>query len=254
MKIVTYNVNGLRAAIEKGFPEWLAVESPDVICLQETKLQDEQYPRDLFFSMGYYSHIFCATSKKGYSGVAILSKQKPDAVHFGMGIPRYDAEGRFVRADFDDLSVVSVYHPSGTSGEARQAFKMDWLEDFRGYANGLRLKRPNLVLCGDFNISHAPIDIHDPVRNAKSSGFLPEEREWMTNFLADGFTDSFRYKNPELRQYSWWSYRFKSRSTNKGWRLDYCMVSNEARKRIDRAWILDEAVHSDHCPAGLTIY
>jgi exodeoxyribonuclease-3 len=253
MKIVTYNVNGLRAAIDKGLPEWLAAESPDALCLQETKLQEAQYPYELFFSMGYYSYIFCASAKKGYSGVAILSKQEPDAVHYGMGMPAYDAEGRFVRADFGDLSIVSVYHPSGTSGEERQAFKMQWLADFRSYVNELRRKRPNLVICGDYNVSHEPIDIHDPVRNARNSGFLPEEREWMSSFLADGFTDSFRYMNPELRQYSWWSYRFQARKTNKGWRLDYCMVSNPARSRIERAWILGEAQHSDHCPAGVEI-
>ncbi|MDR2496386.1 MAG: exodeoxyribonuclease III [Tannerellaceae bacterium] len=253
MKIISYNVNGLRAAIEKGFASWLADELPDVLCLQETKLQEEQFPRELFSDLGYSSYLFCATRKRGYSGVAILCRQEPDSLAEGMGMPDYDAEGRFLRADFGDLSVVSVYHPSGTSGEERQSFKMQWLADFRGYVTELRKSRPKLILCGDYNISHEPIDIHDPIRNAKNSGFLPEEREWMTGFLDSGFTDSFRYKNPTLRQYSWWSYRSFARRNDKGWRLDYCMVSNEAHDRIEDAYILGNVVHSDHCPVALVI-
>ena len=253
MKIISYNVNGLRSAIAKGFLDWLSEESPDVLCLQETKLQEEQYPKEIFDELQYRSYLHCATRKKGYSGVAILCKQEPDSIEAGMNMPEYDAEGRFLRADFGDLSIVSVYHPSGTSGEERQGFKMQWLEDFQNYVAELRKSRPNLILCGDYNISHEPIDIHDPVRNAKNSGFLPEERAWMTGFLNSGFTDSFRDQNPTLRQYSWWSYRFHARSNNKGWRLDYCMVSNEAKDRIEGAWILNDAVHSDHCPVAVRI-
>ena len=224
MKIITYNVNGLRAAITKGFVDWLKSEMPDVLCLQEIKLQPDQFPKDEFEALGYHCYLYTA-EKKGYSGVALFSLQKPDHIEYGMNMPVYDSEGRFLRADFGDLSVVSVYHPSGTSGEERQDFKMKWLSDFEQYVLELRKTRPNLVLCGDYNICHEAIDIHDPIRNAKNSGFLPEEREWMSQFLSDGFIDTFRFVNPDKQQYTWWSYRFHSRSKNKGWRIDYCMVS-----------------------------
>ena len=229
MKIITYNVNGLRAAVSKGLPEWLAQENPDILCLQETKLQPDQYPGEVFEALGYKSYLYSA-QKKGYSGVAILTKREPDHVEYGMGMEAYDNEGRFIRADFGDLSVVSVYHPSGTSGDERQAFKMVWLEDFQKYVMELQKSRPNLILCGDYNICHEPIDIHDPVRNATNSGFLPEKQE-----------------------YTWWSYRFNSRAKNKGWRIDYCMVSEPVRPLLKRAYILNEAVHSDHCPMALEI-
>ena len=252
MKIITYNVNGLRAAVSKGLPEWLAQENPDILCLQETKLQPDQYPGEVFEALGYKSYLYSA-QKKGYSGVAILTKQEPDHVEYGMGMEAYDNEGRFIRADFGDLSVVSVYHPSGTSGDERQAFKMVWLEDFQKYVMELQKSRPNLILCGDYNICHEPIDIHDPVRNATNSGFLPEEREWMTRFLSAGYVDSFRTLCPEKQEYTWWSYRFNSRAKNKGWRIDYCMVSEPVRPLLKRAYILNEAVHSAHCPMALEI-
>ena len=186
-------MNGLRAAVSKGLPEWLAQENPDILCLQETKLQPDQYPGEVFEALGYKSYLYSA-QKKGYSGVAILTKREPDHVEYGMGMEAYDNEGRFIRADFGDLSVVSVYHPSGTSGDERQAFKMVWLEDFQKYVMELQKSRPNLILCGDYNICHEPIDIHDPVRNATNSGFLPEEREWMTrSCLRDMWTLSVRF-------------------------------------------------------------
>lgn len=252
MKIITYNVNGLRAAVGKGFPEWLKQGQPDVLCLQETKLQPDQFPAEAFADSGYKPYLFSA-QKKGYSGVAILTRQEPDHVEIGMGIEKYDNEGRFIRADYGDLSIVSVYHPSGTSGDERQAFKMEWLEDFQRYVVELQKTRKNLILCGDYNICHEPIDIHDPVRNATNSGFLPEEREWMTRFLDAGFIDTFRHLNPEKQQYTWWSYRFNARKNNKGWRIDYCMVSEPVKPLLKSAYILNDAVHSDHCPAVLEI-
>lgn len=252
MKIITYNVNGLRAAVTKGFTEWLSEQKADVVCLQETKLQPDQFPFAIFESMGYHCYLQSA-EKKGYSGVALLCKQKPDWVVYGMGIEKYDREGRFIRADFGDLSIVSVYHPSGTTGEERQAFKMEWLEAFQSYVVTLRETRPNLILCGDYNICHEPIDIHNPKGNEKNSGFLPEEREWMTRFLSAGFTDTFRYLHPDRQQYTWWSYRFNSRSQNKGWRIDYCMVTDSLQTKIKNASILNDAFHSDHCPAVLEI-
>lgn len=247
MKIISYNVNGIRAAMKKGFLAWLKEENPDVLCIQETKAQEEQIPVFEFNEQGYHAYTFSA-KKKGYSGVAILSKQEPDHVEYGMGIEKYDNEGRFIRADFGDVSVVSVYHPSGSSGDERQAFKMQWLEDYSNYVNDLKKTRPNLVLSGDYNICHEAIDIHDPVRNAKNSGFLPEEREWMTHFLATGFVDSFRLLNKEPHQYTWWSYRANARNNNKGWRIDYHMLSENMKNQIKDVGIIPDAKHSDHCP------
>ncbi len=252
MKIITYNVNGLRAAVTKGLPDWIKAEQPDVLCIQETKLQPEQFPAEAFEGLGYNVYLYSA-QKKGYSGVAILTKKEPDHVEYGMGMEQYDNEGRFIRADFGDLSIVSVYHPSGTSGDERQDFKMVWLEDFQRYVENLKQSRRKLILCGDYNICHEPIDIHDPKGNAKNSGFLPEEREWMSRFLDAGYIDTFRYLHPDKQQYTWWSYRFNSRSKNKGWRIDYCMVTELMKPMIKEAYILNEAVHSDHCPAVLEI-
>ena len=252
MKIITYNVNGIRSALSKGLITWMMREKPDVLCLQETKAQPEQIPAEEFEALGYHCHWFSAV-KKGYSGVGLLSLQKPDQVVYGMGIDQYDVEGRMIRADFGDLSVASIYHPSGTSSDERQAFKMEWLEDFYDYAHQLLETRPNLILSGDYNICHRPIDIHDPVRNATNSGFLPEEREWMEDFIKSGFTDSFRHFNKHPHHYTWWSYRAGARSRNLGWRIDYNMVSRNLNNKLSEAYILPEAVHSDHCPAVLEI-
>jgi len=251
-KIITYNVNGIRAAVQKGFLGWLRVADPDILCIQETKAQPEQIPVFEFAELGYQSYIFSA-KKKGYSGVAIFSKTEPDHVEYGMGIEKYDHEGRMIRADYGDTSVMSVYHPSGTSGEHRQTYKMEWLDDFTNYINDLKSRRPNLVLSGDFNICHRPIDIHDPIGNARSSGFLPEERAWMSGFLESGFIDTFRYFNQQPNNYTWWSFRLNARDRNLGWRIDYNMVSQSLEKKLKRALILPQARHSDHCPAVLEI-
>jgi exodeoxyribonuclease-3 len=231
---------------------WLKVVDPDVVCFQETKAQPEQIPVELFEELGFHHYWFSAV-KKGYSGVGILSKIKPDSVDIGMKIQHYDEEGRTIMAHFGDITVMSVYHPSGTTGENRQSFKMRWLEDFLQYTKELRKTRPNLVITGDFNICHKPIDIHDPIRNANSSGFLPEEREWLTRFLESGFIDSFRYFNPDPHQYTWWSFRAGARSRNLGWRIDYQMVTPSLEERLIRAQILPLAMHSDHCPVLLEI-
>lgn len=246
-RIISYNVNGVRAAIKKGFIEWMEAADPDILCLQETKAQPDQIPVMEFALAGYKTFIHSA-KKKGYSGVAVLTKKEPDHIETGMGIEKYDDEGRFLRVDFGDISFVSVYHPSGSSGDHRQAFKMEWLADFQDYVTDLRKSRPKLVISGDFNICHEAIDIHDPVRNATVSGFLPEEREWMTGFLNTGFIDSFRYLNKKPHNYSWWSYRANARANNKGWRIDYNMVTENLKDQIQRAGILTRAMHSDHCP------
>ncbi len=246
-KIISYNVNGIRAAVKKGFMEWLDAADPDVVCIQETKAQADQIPVFEFEAMGYKTYVYSA-QKKGYSGVAILSKKEADHVEYGMGISDYDFEGRFIRADYGDFSVVSVYHPSGSSGDLRQAFKMQWLADFQLYIGELRKQRPHLVVSGDYNICHEAIDIHDPVRNSKISGFLPEERAWMSGFLETGFIDSFRHLNKDPHHYSWWSYRANARANNKGWRIDYNMVTDNLTDKIQLAGILPQAMHSDHCP------
>lgn len=251
-RIVSYNVNGIRAAMKKGFIDWLKATNADIICIQETKAQVDQIPMFDFQEAGYHCYAHSAV-KKGYSGVAILTKKEPDHVEIGIGIEKYDFEGRMIRLDFGDVSVASIYHPSGSSGDLRQAFKMGWLADFQNYVNELKKTRPNLILCGDYNICHKSIDIHDPVRNKKSSGFLPEEREWIGQFIDSGFIDSFRHFNKDPHHYSWWSYRANARANNKGWRIDYNMVSEGMKDKLQGARILPEAKQSDHCPIVLDI-
>jgi exodeoxyribonuclease-3 len=250
MKIITYNVNGIRAAMSKGFIEWMRNEAPDVLCLQEIKASPDQVGVFEFEELGYH-HYWYPAQKKGYSGVAIFSKEKPKNITYGCGIKNYDDEGRILRADFENYSIMSVYHPSGSSGEDRQAFKMQWLSDYQNYINDLRKKIPNLILCGDFNICHKAIDIHNPKSNANTSGFLPEEREWMDKFIHSGFVDSFRHLNSNPHHYTWWSYRAGSRGKNLGWRIDYNMVAESLQSKIKNAKILPDVVHSDHCPVLL---
>ena len=247
MKIISYNVNGIRAAITKGFIEWLQHANPDVICLQEIKASEDQVPVSDFEKAGYPYQYYYPATKKGYSGVAVLSKIKPNNVVFGTGIAHMDFEGRNLRLDFDDVSVMSLYLPSGTNSD-RLDHKFMFMDDFQNYIDTLKKEIPNLVICGDYNICHQAIDIHDPIRNAKVSGFLPEERAWLDTFMKNGFIDSFRFFNKQPDQYSWWSYRAGSRGNNKGWRIDYCLVSETLKDKLKRALILPEAKHSDHCP------
>jgi len=250
MKIVSFNVNGIRSAISKGLFSWLSEFQPEVVCLQELKAHEHQIPVEKVQELGYNAYFFPA-QRKGYSGVAILSKLKPTHVEFGMGISVYDEEGRFLRMDLGKLSIVSVYHPSGTSGEVRQAFKMEWLDRFLQYINKLREERPYLVIAGDFNIAHEEIDIHDPVGNANNSGFLPEEREWFTRFLQNGYIDIFRHLYPDKQIYSWWSFRFQARKKNKGWRIDYIIITPNLVHFVKDSFILNEVEMSDHCPVGI---
>ena len=253
MKIISYNVNGIRSAISKGFIDWLQQANPDVICLQEIKATPEQIPLLDFELAGYPYHYWFPATKKGYSGVAILSKVKPNNVVFGTGIEHMDFEGRNLRVDFDEFSVMSLYLPSGTNSE-RLSHKFMYMDDFQNYIDELKKEVPNLVICGDYNICHEAIDIHDPIRNKKVSGFLPEERAWLDGFMKSGFIDSFRFLNKEPNNYTWWTMRFPSaRLENKGWRIDYCLVSEPLKQKIKRAVILPEAKHSDHCPSLVEI-
>lgn len=252
MKIISYNVNGIRASITKGFIEWLTHANPDVICLQEIKATEDQVPVSEIENAGYPYQYYYPATKKGYSGVAILSKIKPNNVVFGTGIEHMDFEGRNLRADFDGVSIMSLYLPSGTNSD-RLDHKFMFMDDFQNYIDKLKTGIPNLVICGDYNICHEAIDIHDPIRNAKVSGFLPNERLWLDTFMKKGFIDSFRFFNNQPNQYSWWSYRAGSRSNNKGWRIDYCLVSETLKDKIKRALILPDAKHSDHCPVLVEI-
>ena len=247
MKVISYNVNGIRAALKKGFIEWLQAANPDVICLQEIKAQKEQLDLDVFKNAGYpYTYWFSA-QKKGYSGVAILCKSEPKNVVYGTGIDYMDVEGRNLRVDFEELSIMSMYLPSGTNTD-RLSYKFQYMDDLLAYTQELQKQFPKLLICGDYNICHKPIDIHDPVRLKNTSGFLPKERDWLTQFIESGFIDTFRVFNTQPHQYSWWSYRANARGNNKGWRIDYHMVTQELKSHLATARILPEAKHSDHCP------
>lgn len=232
--------------MRKGFIEWLQQANPDVICIQETKANMDQVEVDQIEAAGYHHYWFSA-QKKGYSGVAIFTKEKPKNIAYGTGIPSMDFEGRNIRVDFENVSVMSLYLPSGTN-IARLEHKFEFMALFQDYINELKKEIPNLVICGDYNICHEAIDIHDPVRNKNVSGFLPVEREWIGNFMESGFIDSFRHFNKEPDHYTWWSYRANARANNKGWRIDYNMVSQPLQENLKRAVILPEAMHSDHCP------
>ena len=251
MKIISYNINGIRAAIRKGFADWLEQENPDVICLQEIKAMENQFDVKLFDELGYESFWYPA-QKKGYSGVAILSKFPVENVKFGIDNEHFDNEGRVLQIDFEKVSIISLYLPSGTNA-SRLGYKFNFMDQFQLHIDNLKEKYPNLLICGDYNICHKSIDIHDPVRNKNVSGFLPEERLWLDKFISKGYIDSFRYFNPEPNKYSWWSYRANSREKNKGWRIDYIMVSESLEKKISQSFILNQIYHSDHCPIGIEL-
>jgi len=250
--IISYNVNGIRAAQRKGFLDWLQQESPDILCVQETKAQPDQLDDALLNPEGYHSYWFSA-EKKGYSGVAVYSKEEPQRVEYGFGYEAYDQEGRVMRLDYQDYSVMALYLPSGSAGDHRQAAKDEFLRDFKPYIQGLKANIPHLILTGDFNICHTERDIHDPVGNKKSSGFLPHERAWFSEFLELGFVDAFRQYEQGEGHYTWWSYRSRARERNKGWRIDYHLVAEPLRARMCGYEILSEIYHSDHCPIKLLI-
>ena len=251
IKILSYNINGIRAALRKNLLEWLKDYNPDIVCFQEIKANEDQFDKSKFTDLGYHSYWFSA-QKKGYSGVGIITKMKPLNVEYGTGIDYMDFEGRNLRIDFKNFSVMSLYLPSGTNIN-RLAFKFQYMDDFKAYINNLTSNVPNLIIGGDFNICHKAIDIHDPIRNAKVSGFLPKERDWIDNFINDGFVDSFRIFNNKPHKYSWWSYRANSRNNNKGWRIDYLLAAEKLKKNISESYILDDVVHSDHCPIWLNL-
>ena len=253
MKIISYNLNGIRAAVTKGLYDWLRTEAPDIMCIQETKAQPEQIDEVEFRRLGYRCYWFSA-KKKGYSGTGIISKTEPRHVEYGMGIAKYDDEGRVLRADYDGYSVISVYHPSGSTGDERQTFKMQWLEDFTAYVQELRKSFPKLIINGDFNICRLWIDINNPQKHEDVSGFLPEERKWFQSFVDLGYVDSFREFCQEEKQYSWWRYRGGAKPKNLGWRIDYNIITDSLRADLKDAFIRPELNFSDHCPIGIEIF
>lgn len=236
----------------KGFTDWLKTDPADIICVQETKAHKDNVDFAQFEALGF-EHYWHSASKKGYSGVAVLTRIKPDNVIYGTGHAQSDLEGRVIRLDFGDITLINAYFPSGTTGEERQTYKYQWLDEFHAFLLELAQTRPNLVVCGDYNIVHQPIDIHDPVGNKKSSGFLPEERAWMDKFFASGFVDSFRHFNQDPHQYTWWTFRAGARGNNKGWRIDYINVTTPMLEKLSNAHIMPDIKHSDHCPVFLEL-
>lgn len=243
MKLISWNVNGLRACVGKGFFDFLAAEQPDMMCLQETKLQPEQAPQ----IDGYYEY-WNSAEKKGYSGVALFSKTEPEAVTYGLGIDEHDHEGRVITADYGEFYLVTVYTPNSQDELKRLDYRMHWEDDFRAYLQKLDADKP-VIVCGDMNVAHREIDLKNPKTNRRNAGFTDEERGKMTELLGAGFTDTFRHFYPDLEgAYSWWSYRFKAREKNAGWRIDYFLVSDRLIGRVKDARILNDVFGSDHCP------
>lgn len=254
MKILSYNVNGIRAAMKKGLIEFLQTENPDIVCFQEIKALQSDIDEASLTQLGYECH-WCSAEKKGYSGVGIITKIKPKSIQIGMGDAFFDGEGRTIMAEFENFTLINTYFPSGTSGDERQKLKYEFLDKYFLFIEAFRVQNPNLVIVGDYNIAHTDIDLHSPKTNQKTSGFLPEERAWMTKWFQSNMIDSFRFLNPDtLHAYSWWSARFPSvRLENKGWRIDYITITESLKAHLSQAFILPDAKHSDHCPIGICL-
>ncbi|WP_041936021.1 exodeoxyribonuclease III [Blattabacterium sp. (Nauphoeta cinerea)] len=253
MKIISYNINGIRSGIRKGLSDWIETNQPYILCLQEIKAFPEQIDTNLFDHLGY-NHYWFPSKRKGYSGVGLLCKEEPIHVEYGIGLDSIDEEGRVLRVDFKNLSVISLYVPSGNDMMKRLNFKFFFMKNFLLHIKKIKNKLNDMIICGDYNICHHEIDIYDPIRNQNISGFLPKEREWMTDFINLGFTDSFRNFVQDPHHYSWWSYRSNARKSNKGWRIDYAMVSNSLKEKMRNAYLMPEVQYSDHCPVVLEIF
>lgn len=250
MKVISYNVNGLRAALKKDLLVWLKAENPDVICFQETKSHPEQIDHELFAELGYGYHYWHSAVKKGYSGVATYSKVAADNSIVGMSMEKYDNEGRVIATTYGDITILNCYFPSGSSGEERHEFKMEFLHDFGAWFKNQKKKFKDVIVLGDYNVVHGELDIHNPQRKDKPSGFRPEERAWMDEWFKKGMHDAFRVKYPDTQEFSWWSYRSGARKNNKGWRIDYISISDGIKDRLKDCKQLGDAIHSDHCPVA----
>ena len=252
MRIFSWNVNGLRAVVKKGFFDWLNSEAPDVVCLQEIKARTEDLEESIRNPDGYHA-VWNPAQRKGYSGVAVFTKKKPKSVHLGIGVERFDVEGRVIRIEFKDFDLLNVYFPNGTSGSERLEYKMEFYDAFLGHCEQLRAEGRELVISGDVNTAHKAIDLKNPKANEKNSGFLPQERAWVDKFISHGYVDSFRAFSPEPDQYTWWSYRFNVRARNIGWRIDYFFVTENLVAKVKDSFIQPNVMGSDHCPIGLDI-
>ena len=252
MRLISWNVNGIRAADRKGLFDWFSKEKPDVLCLQEIKALSDQFPPHLKNTPGYYVFINPA-ERKGYSGVTTYTKQRPKSVKNGFGIEKFDNEGRTLITEFEEFTLFNIYYPNGKKNQERLDYKLDFYDTFLAYADNLKADGKNIVVCGDFNTAHKEIDLEHPKQNENISGFLPIERAWMDTFTDHGYVDTFRHFNKEPKQYSWWSMRTAARVRNVGWRLDYFFVNKEFLPKVKNAFILQEVMGSDHCPVGIEI-
>lgn len=252
MKIISWNVNGIRAVAGKGLLEFIEREKPDIFCMQETKASPEQLSDALRSPKGYKTYWSSATTRKGYSGTSTWCRQEPLKVANGMGIQKYDSEGRLVVTDHGDFVLFNIYFPNGAAREERHNYKQEFLADLLVHLNALIKQGREIVLVGDYNVAYLEFDVYDPVRLSKESGFLPEEREWFRGFLKAGFVDTFRHFHPdEKEQYTWWSYREMARTTNRGWRIDHICVTPGLVPRLKSAKIMSEQMGSDHCPVSV---
>lgn len=252
VKILSWNVNGIRAAAKKGFLEWLAAESPDILCIQETKALQEQLGNELVNPPGYSSH-WLGAKKKGYSGVAVYTKEEPLSVGTTMGTERFDDEGRLIRLDYKDFTLFNVYFPNGKMGPERLKYKMDFYDAFLEQTQELRKKQSRILFLGDVNTAHNEIDLARPKENEKVSGFLPVERAWIDKAVSLGYVDTFRHHHTDKVQYSWWDLKSRARERNVGWRIDYVFVTREMIDSVKRAYILTDVMGSDHCPIGVDV-
>ncbi len=255
LKLMSWNVNGLRAAIKKGFFETLKQMDADIIGLQETKLQEHQITDEMRRADGYEAYWSHATVKKGYSGVAVYTRRTPERVNYDLGTPAYDQEGRIIELDFGSFIFFNVYFPNGQMSDERLQYKLDFYRDFFAYADQYKNSGRSLVVTGDFNTAHNEIDLKNPKANEKYSGFLRVERDWLDRIVENGYVDAFRHFHPDVEKYSWWSYRFKAREKNVGWRIDYFFVTRDLIDdgRIKEAFIDNDIYGSDHCPVGIAV-
>lgn len=254
MQIISWNVNGIRAVHKKGFLQWLEDESPDILGLQETKADDHQLPEELRSPKGYYSYFASSKGRKGYSGVALYTKKEPEKIEYGIGIKKFDDEGRVLEAHFDNFILLNVYFPNGGGGPERLKYKLDFYDAFLTHVEKLREKQPNIIFMGDVNTAHEEIDLARPKENEKNTGFLPEERAWIDEVIYAGFLDTFRHLHPNKKDsYSYWDMKSHARDRNVGWRIDYVFISPSLQKKLHRAFILSEVLGSDHCPVGVEV-